>query len=165
MVKDLDITLYATIRSGIEPLSQIQGLRQNQTVAGKGSPDVELTARYQTDADGKLVADVTVSCDSTVQPVGVGDEVPGMKGTVNIGFGNHTVYGVMVADRNGKRFGLGLKSGANQIDKNSKRTTMRMSLELVPDRDCLEPSTITFWGTHPQHIDIPVTLHHVPLSK
>jgi hypothetical protein len=165
-VKQLDVSLSATVRTGIEPISQARGLVQNQNATGVGGPDVEMTARYEIDPNGKQVADVFLNYDSkTVHPVGVADELPGSKGTTNIGYGNHTVHGIQVTDKDGKPFGLGLRSGSNQLDGTGKRLTAKVTLELVPDRNSNNPPvSITFWGTHARQVQIPVTLKDVPLS-
>jgi hypothetical protein len=165
-VARLDVSLFSSVRSGIEPISLARGLVANRTSKGVGGLDVEMTAIYQTDPSGKLVADVTLSYDpKTVHPVGVADELPGVKGTTNIGYGNHTVYGLSVTDKNGRPYGLGLRSGSNQIDGIRNRMVMKATLELVPDRNGTDPpETITFWGTHAQPIEVPVTLKDVPLS-
>ena len=118
------------------------------------------------ESNGKLVANVTLNYDpKLVHPADVSTELAGVKGTTNLGFGNHTVYGILVTDKNGKPFGLGLRSGSNQFDGTGKRSVMKMTLELTHDRNATDPpETITFWGSHTRQIEVPITLKDVPLS-
>lgn len=166
LVKQLDVSLFATVQSGIEPISRAHGLVENQTNTAVGESSVDMTATYRADQNGKLVANVTLSLDHRmVEPVGVADELPGVKGTNTLGFGNHSVFGILVTDKNGKPYGLGVQLGTKQLDGTGNRTVMKMTLELVPDRNGIDPpDTITFWGTHAQPIEVPVTLKDVPLN-
>jgi hypothetical protein len=100
----------------------------------------------------------------SVRPVGLSDELPGVKGAANLGFGNHTINGVLITDKSGKPFGLGLRIGAHQIDPTGKRVAMRMTLELFRDRDGTDPpASVTFWGSQNQQIEVPITLKDVTL--
>jgi hypothetical protein len=165
-IKELNCTLFAAIRTGNEPISTAAGLLPNQIHTGVGGSDVEMTATYETDAGGKLVATVTLEYDSkVVHPVGVADKLSGVKGVANLGPGNHTVYGILVTDKDGKPFDLGLRSGSNQLEAGGKRTVMTMTLELVPDRGGNElPATVTFWGTHERLVEVPINLKDVPVA-
>jgi hypothetical protein len=166
MVQELEVSLFAVVRSGLEPLSKAQGLTENQPAKGVGEADVELTAVYRKAANGKLSAEITVNHEAKhVIPACLNDEIPGLKGTNDLGFGNHTVYGVLVTDKNGRPFGLGLKGATKQIEASRRREAIAMTLELVPDRNQTEPpAVVAFWGTHAQHITIPVVLKDVPIS-
>lgn len=166
LAKQLDLSVVAAVRTGIEPISLARGLLENQAAKGVGGSDVEMTARYETDTNGKWIADVNLNYDSwSVQPVGIGDDLHGIKGTTNLGFGNHTVSGILVADKDGKPFALGLTSGSNQLDPTGKRFTIKMKLELVPDQNAKNPPfSITFWGTHTRQVEIPVSLKDVHLT-
>jgi len=166
MVNQLDLSFYATVQTGIEPISRAWGLLENQNSTGVGGTDVEMTARHEKDSNGTLVANVTLSYNSkSVHPVGVFDELPGVKGTANLGSGNHTVHGILVTDKDGKPFGLGLRSGSNQLDQNGRRITVKMTLELVHDQNANNPpAAITLWGTHARQVEIPITLKDVPLT-
>jgi hypothetical protein len=166
IVKQLDLSFYASVRTGIEPICQARGLLQNQNAKGASGSDVEMSVRYEKDPNDKLVAEVSLNYDTkNVQPVGIVDELPGIKGTTNLGYGNHTVNGILITDKDGKPFGLGLRSGSNQLEGNGNRITRKMTLELVPDRDSNSPpTTITFWGTHSRQVEIPISLKDVPLT-
>ncbi len=121
---------------------------------------------YRTDQNGKLIAEISLGYDTKiVHPVGVADELPGVKGTTNLGFGNHTVFGLLLTDKTGKPFGLGLRSGTSQLAGNGTRLEVKLTLELQRDRNATDPpDTIAFWGTRSRHIEVPVSLKDVPLS-
>lgn len=163
-VGELGVSLFGTVRTGIEPLSRAGELIPNKSAAGAGVAGVDLVMSYRPDGR-KFVAEVTLSYDpKTAHPAGVGDDLPGTRGS-GAGFGNHTVYGVRVTDAEGKPYVLGLSSGANQIDPGTRRVVMKLSLELHPDKDGHgPPATVTFWGTHARPVEVPVTLKDVPLT-
>jgi hypothetical protein len=163
--KELDVSLFATVRSEVEPLSVARGLEPNAPATGTGPAAVEMTVRCGKNAAGKLTADVTLSFDrSSVQSAGVGIELPGVKGG-GPGVGNHAVYGVRVTDADGKPFTLGLVSGASHPGRDG-REVMILSLELHPDRGGQGvPTAVTFWGTYAKPVEVPVVLKDVPLSK
>jgi hypothetical protein len=164
--KELDVSLFATVRSEIEPLSVARGLEPNASATGTGVAGVDMTVRYGKNADGKLVADVTLTFDrNSVQSAGVGAELPGVKGG-GPGGGNRAVYGVRVTDADGKPFTLGLANGSGHSDRVSGREVMVLSLELHPDKAGQgAPATVTFWGTYAKPVEVPVVLKDVPLSK
>ena len=57
-------------------LSLRRGMMPNQVNTGTGGSDVEMMARYESEADGKLAAAVTLKYDSkVVHAVGVADEL------------------------------------------------------------------------------------------
>jgi hypothetical protein len=165
VAKVLDLTIFATIRSSIEPLSQAAGLEANQAGKGAGSAGVDLSVTYRRNGAEPLEASVEVTYDpKLVHPAGAGDDLPGVKGAGGM-LGNHTVYGVRVTDADGKPYTLGITSGINQFDPTGKRFVMKMRLNLYPDKDGQgPPTTVTFWGTHARTVDLPVLLKNVPLT-
>jgi hypothetical protein len=165
-VKELNVSLFATLRSGIEPLSQAGGLEASKTATGVGVPVVEMTAKYQKgdkDEKGKWIATVTLAYDPTVQPATLSDELAGVKAGVNPG--NQTVFGIRATDADGKPFILGIGGLSSGFRGRDKQVFMQPTLELYAERDGQgPPSTITFWGSYLKSVEIPVTLRDVPLS-
>jgi hypothetical protein len=99
-VKQLSGSLFATVRSGVEPLVQAGGLEPGKTETGTGISGIDLSASYGKDRDGKLTADVVIAYDpKLVQPAGVGDDLPGAKAGAGVGFGNQTVHGIRAYER------------------------------------------------------------------
>jgi hypothetical protein len=165
LAKELDLTVFATIRSPIEQLSQVTGLDANQAGKGAGNAGIDLSVTYRRNGAEPLVASVEVTYDpKLVHPAGAGDDLPGVKNAGGM-LGNHTVYGVRVTDADGKPYTLGITSGTNQFDPTGKRFVMKMTLNLYPEKnDQGPPTTFTFWGTHARTVDLPVILKNVPLS-
>jgi hypothetical protein len=167
LAKELDLTIFATIRSSIEPLSQVTALEPNQAGKGAGNAGVDLSVTYRRNGDEPLAASVEVTYDpKLVHPAGAGDDLPGVKG-VGAMLGNHTVYGVRVTDADGKPYTVGITSGVNQFDPTGKRFVMKMTLNLYPDKAAQgqgPPSVFTFWGTHARTVDLPALLKNVPLT-
>jgi hypothetical protein len=162
--KELAVSLFATVRTGVEPLSRIGGLEPNKPATGVGVSGVELTATYRKGEKGKWVAVVALTYDSAVQMAGVGDELAGVKGG-GPGVGNQTVFGIRVTDADGKPFTPGLLSGTSGFEAYGKRVVIQATLELNPDKDGQgPPAAVTFWGTHAKPVEIPVILKNVPLS-
>jgi hypothetical protein len=161
---NLDLTLFATVRSPIEPLSRVVGLAPNQAGTGVGNADVELSVTCGRGDNDRLIAKVQLTYDPrAVHPATLSDELPVANGA-GAGFDNHTVYGIRVTDAEGKPYTLGLTSGANQFDATGKRFVMKMTLELHPEKQGQgPPSTITFWGNHARSVEVPVQLKNVPL--
>jgi hypothetical protein len=163
---ELGVSLFAHVRSGVEPLAHARGLEPNKQVAGASSAGVELTVTYRKNGAGRLVASVELSFDKAVQYAGVSDELPGAPGGAGAAVGNHTVHGIRIADADGKPYTLGLASGANQFDPTGKRVVMKLQLELHTNRDGQgPPASATFWGTAVRGVEIPVTLRDVPLTS
>ena len=164
VVNALDVSLLATVRSEIEPLSRAEIKDANTPASGAGVAPVELIARYGKGENGKLVANVTISYDrTTVQPAGVGAELPGTNGG-GPGVGNHSVHGVRITDADGKPFTLGIVNG-NGRSEPSGREVMTLVLELHPDKNGQGvPATATFWGTYAKPVEVPVVIKDVSLK-
>jgi hypothetical protein len=165
-IKQLDVSILATIRTGIEPLSVATGLVKNQSATGSGSSDVVLKVRYEKESNGKLWARVELRYPSVrVHPVGASDDLPGVRGGVNAGYGNHTVYGVRFTDAAGKPFGLGLSNGSSTITPVSRTNVVECTLELIRgSKETGDPAVATFWGTDYREIEIAATFTDVPLQ-
>jgi hypothetical protein len=165
-VKELAVSLFANVRTGVEPLSRAGGLERNKPATGAGNAGVDLSITYRNDPNGKLMASVTVSYEArAVQPVGVGDDLPGARPGTGIGVGNYTVHGIQVTDAEGKPYTLGLSSGANQFDPTGKRVVLKLQLELHPDKEGHgPPAAVTFWGTHSRQVEVPLNFKDVPLT-
>jgi hypothetical protein len=165
VVKELNVTLFGTMRSGVEPLSQAGGLELNKSVTGTGVSAVEMHAKYQKDENGKWIATVTLNYDPTVlHPATLSDELAGVKAGANPG--NQTVFGIRVTDADSKPFILGLGGLSNSgFGAQGKQVCMQATLELYPDKDGQgPPTTITFWGSYLKSVEVPVLLKDVPLS-
>jgi hypothetical protein len=164
LVKQLHLSLFGTVRTGIEPLSQATDLAANRVVNGVGIAGVDLRVSYGRSPAGQLTATVELSYDpKTVNPVGSGDPLPGTRGG-SPSTGNNTIYGVCITDADGKPFVLGLTSGRHGMEPASQRMVVIATLELHGDREGNRvPARATFWGTHTQAIEVPVTLQNVPL--
>jgi hypothetical protein len=162
-VKELNLAVLGTVRSGIEPLSRTAGLEADQQATGTGVDGVEFTVSYYKNLDGRLGANVTLAYDrGAVEPVGVGDELPGTKGG-GPGKANHSVQGVRITDVDGKPYTLGMIGGSSRPD--GGRQVMTLSLELHPDKNGHGPPvTATFWGSYARPVEVPVVLRNVPLS-
>jgi len=165
VAKELGISLFATVRTGFEPLCQIRDLEAGKIAKGFGSSDVELSILYSTNTRGRLVASVTVAYDmKAIHMAGVGDDLPGLRG--GAGFGNHTVYGVRITDEDGRPYTLGLSSGSNHLDSLNKRLNHKLELELHPEKEGHgPPAVISFWGTLAKSVELPVLLKDVPLAR
>ncbi len=162
-VKELAVSLFATVRSGIDPLCQVNGLEQNKPASAKGIGGTELSVSYGVNEQKRLEAVVRLTYDQkAVRPATVGDKLTGL---ANGGAtGNQTVYGVRVTDSNGKAYTLGLISGSNQFDSAGMRTNLTIRLELHSGRDGFgPPAAVTFWGSCSKPVEIPITLRDVPL--
>ncbi|MCE9563048.1 MAG: hypothetical protein K8U57_13475 [Planctomycetes bacterium] len=162
--KELNVSLFATVRTGFEPLCQIRDLESGKAAKGFGPGDVELSILYSTDTRGKLVASVNVAYDrKAIHLAGVGDDLPGIRG--GGGFGNSTVCGVRLTDANGKAYTLGLSSGSNHLDQGNKRLNHKLELELHPEKEGHgPPAVISFWGTQAKSVELPILLKDVPLA-
>jgi hypothetical protein len=163
-LKQLDVALLGTVRSGIEPLSRATGLEENRQATGVGVDGIEFSVRYYKNKDGRLAANVTLAYDRQgVAPVGVSEELPGTKGG-GPGRANYTVQGVRITDAEGKPYSLGVIGGSGR--PNRARQTMTLTLELHPEKDGHgPPATATFWGTYAKPVEVPVVLRDVPLSN
>ncbi|MBA4189646.1 MAG: hypothetical protein C0467_16800 [Planctomycetaceae bacterium] len=163
--KELGVSMFATVRTGIEPLCQVRDLESGKAATGSAPSGVDISVTYATDSRGKLVASVHLSYDmKAIHAATVDDTLPGMRGGA-AGYGNHTVYGIRVADADGKPYMLGLGSGSNQIDPTNKRILLKLDLELHRDKDGQgPPASIAFWGTHAKSVELPVLLKDVPLA-
>ncbi len=165
-LKELELSLFATVRSPIEPLSRAADLQANRPASGVGNAGVDLSVTYSRDPNDRLVASVEVTYDpKVVHPAGVGDELPGAKAGAGGATGNFTVYGVRVTDAEGKPYILGLASGASQFDLTGKRVVLKLQLELHPNKDGVgPPAVVTLWGTRARTVEVPVTLKDVLLT-
>jgi hypothetical protein len=161
--KGLDVSLFAKVRTGMEPLCRIGGLEAGKTASATGNSGVEITILYGTNRDGKLTASVTLVYElKAVTAAGVADDLPGVRG--GSGFGNHTIFGLRITDANGKPYTLGLISGTNQLGENA-RVVRTVELELHPEKEGHgPPANIAFWGTHAKTVEVPVSLKDVPLT-
>jgi hypothetical protein len=162
-VKELQVTLLATVRSAVEPLSQANGMEANKVVTGTGVPVVEMTANYRKGENGRWFVSVNLTHDSTVQAATLSDELIGVKGGAMPG--NQTVFGVRVTDADGRPFTLGLSGMHSGFEAFGKRTILQPTLELHPDKAGQgPPTTVTFWGSYAKPVEVPVTLKDVPLT-
>jgi len=162
--KELGVSMFATVRTGIETLCQVRDLEAGKAVTGSAPSGVDVSVIYSTNASGRLTASVQLAYDmKSIQAASVGDDLPGMRG--GAGFGNHTVHGVRMTDAEGKPYTLGLSSGSNQLDPTNKRVQLKLELELHPDKDGHgPPAVLEFWGTQAKSIEVPVVLKDVPLA-
>jgi hypothetical protein len=162
---ELEASLFGTVRCGIEPLSKAEKLQANTPAAGTGAGGVEMSVTYRAGANGRFLAAVELGYDpNAVSPAGAGDDLPGVRGGA-AGLGNHCVFGVRITDADGKPFALGLTGGENRVEPGGKRATMRLSLELHPDKDGQgPPAAVTFWGSYARPVEVPVRLKDVALS-
>jgi len=162
--KELGVSMFATVRTGIETLCQVRDLEAGKAATGSAPSGVDVSVIYSTNAGGRLVASVQLSYDmKSIHAASVGDDLPGMRG--GAGFGNHTVHGVRMTDAEGKPYTLGLSSGSNQLDPTNKRVQLKLELELHPDKDGHgPPAVLEFWGTKAKSIELPVVLKDVPLA-
>ncbi|MFO0822688.1 MAG: hypothetical protein U0792_06140 [Gemmataceae bacterium] len=160
--KDLDVSLFARVRTGMEPLCRI-GDSKPEDGQRHGNSGVEISVLYGTNRDGKLTATVTLAYElKAVTAAGVADDLPGVRG--GAGFGNHTIFGLRITDANGKPYTLGLLNGSNQLAENA-RVVRTVELELHPEKEGHgPPATIAFWGTHAKTVEVPVSLKEVPLT-
>lgn len=163
-LQELRVTLFATVRSGFEPLSQAAGLELNKPAVGSGATGIELSAVYHQNENDRLVARVTASFDpQTVSPAGMSDDLPGAKS--GSGLGNQSIYGLRVTDANGRPYTLGLVSGQHRVDPVKASATIQATLELHPDRGGIgPPAAVTLWGTSIRPVEVPVVLKDVPLT-
>ncbi|VTT96619.1 Uncharacterized protein OS=Isosphaera pallida (strain ATCC 43644 / DSM 9630 / IS1B) GN=Isop_3205 PE=4 SV=1 [Gemmataceae bacterium] len=161
--KELGASLYATVRTGVEPLCEVRGLEAGKTATGTGAGGTEVSVTYSTDVRGRTVASVRLAYDmKAVRAATVDDDLPGAKG--GPGSGNHTVYGLRVTDAAGKPYTLGLSSGANQIDPDAKRQVFRLEVELHREKEGHgPPAVVSFWGTQARAVEVPLVLTDVPL--
>jgi hypothetical protein len=165
VAKELAVSVFATVRSGVEPLCRVKGLEAGKSSRATGAGGSELSVSCAAGANGRLVATVHMSYDlAAVHQAGVGDDLPGTVAGAT-GTGNATVYGLRVTDADGKPYTLGLQSGATTSDRGGKRIGTRAQLELRAPKDGLgPPDTLTFWGSYSKAVEIPVVLKDVPLS-
>lgn len=161
---ELGASLFATVRTGVEPLCEVRDLEAGKPATGTGPAGTEVSVTYSTDIRGRLVASVRLAYDTkAIRAAGVDDELPGTRGAT--GFGNHTVYGLRVTDAAGKPYTLGLSSGANQPEPDAKRQVFRLELELHREKEGHgPPAVVTFWGTQARAVEVPVVLADVPLA-
>lgn len=164
-LKELNLAVLGTVRSGLEPLSEITGLKLNAMPTGRGIANVEFTIRYGQAPDGKYAATATVIYDrASVTPAGPGIDLPGTK-PGKAGTGNQSIHGVRITDADEKPFTLGLLAASIQPDRQG-RETMTLTLELHPDKNGHgPPATASFWGSYARPVEVPVVLKAVPLSK
>jgi hypothetical protein len=165
LVKQLHISFFGTVRTGVEPLSQVADLVANRPTNGVGVSGIDFRLSYGRNPMGQLIATIELSYDAkTVTPAGSGDFLPGVRGG-GFGTGNNTIYGVRITDAEGKPFVLGLTSGRHSLDPTSQRMIVVATLELHGDREGQRvPSRATFWGTHIQRVEIPLILQDVPIN-
>jgi hypothetical protein len=161
--KELGVSVFATVRTGVESLCEVRDLEAGKASTGTGAGGTEVTVTYSTDVRGRLVASVRLAYDmKAVRAATVDDDLPGAKG--GPGAGNHTVYGLRVTDAAGKPFTLGLSSGANQIDPEAKRQVFRLEVELHREKEGHgPPAVVSFWGTQARAVEVPLVLTDVPL--
>lgn len=164
VAKELDVSLFAKVRTGMEPLCTVRGLEAGKTASDTGTSGVEISTSYGKNTEGKLVATVQLAYDvKAVTPAGVGDDLPGVRG--GAGFGNHSVFGLRVTDADGKPYTLGLISGTNQLAGPNNRLVRTLELELHREKEGHgPPAIISFWGTHARAVELPVILKDVPLT-
>lgn len=163
--KELDVSVFATVRTGVEALCEVRGLEAGKAATGTGPAGTEVSVTYSTDVRGRLVASVRLAYDmKAVRAAAVDDDLPGARGAA-AGFGNHTVYGLRVTDAAGKPYTLGLSSGANQIEPDAKRQVFRLEFELHREKEGHgPPAVVSFWGTQARAVEVPLTLTDVPLA-
>jgi hypothetical protein len=164
VVKELGVSIFGTVRSCLEPLTKASGLEANKSSTGVGVAGVEMTVRYDKNADGRFVATVNLSYErTTIQHAGVGVELPGVKGG-GPGIGNQAVHGIRITDADGKPYTLGLIGGSGRSSGNS-REVMTLTLDLHPDKDGNgPPAVVTFWGSYAKPVEVPLVLKDVPLG-
>ena len=145
VAKEVSVSLFATVRSGLEPLAQTGGLELNRPAMVVAVQGVELTAVYKKADNGLLVATVTLCYDPlTGNPAGMGDELLGVKG--GAGPGNQTVYGLRVTDAAGKPYHAEVGGRSARLNR-ATPAAVQATLELHPDKDGQgPPTTVTFWG-------------------
>jgi hypothetical protein len=162
--KELSVAVFGTVRTGVEPVCQIRGLKKNKPETANGPGETTVTVRYGPDGAGGLSASVEVTYDPrAVHPVGVGDDLPDVKPGA-AGVGNHTVSGIRVTDADGKPYILGLSTGLTRRDPTG-RSTLILQLVLDPGKGEIGlPDTVTFWGTYLKPVEVPVILADVPLA-
>jgi hypothetical protein len=164
--KELAVTVFATARTGVEPLCRVDGLEAGKPATAAGTGGVGLSVTYTAPRGrGAGVAAVELSFDPrAVHPAPAGDELPGVKGA-GAGFGNGTAHGLRVTDAAGKPFVLGLSGGATRSDPGGRWVVLSLTLELHPGRDEIgPPAAVTFWGTAAKPVEVPVVLADVPLT-
>jgi hypothetical protein len=166
VAKELSVSVFATVRSGFEPLCTIKGLEANKRMTATGPGGTELAVNYAADSRGRLVAEVLLSYDpQVVQQAGAGDDLPGTVAG-GPGTGNSTVYGLRVTDADGKPYTLGLRSGTTIPDRSGRRIGTRAQLELHAGKNGVgPPESLTFWGTYLKPVEVPVVLKDVPLLR
>lgn len=162
---NFDASLIGTVRSGIEPLSKATKLEADKAATGTGVNGVEMSVTYRAGPNGRYAATVELVYDpNAVAPAGAGDDLPGINGAT-AGLGNNCVFGVRVTDDAGKPYALGLTGGDNRVEPGGRKATMRLTLELHPDKDGSgAPAAVTFWGTYSRPVEVPVKLMGVALS-
>src|SRR5262249_26497583 len=103
VVRELDVSVFARVRGGYEPLSRASLPGPNRPVAGKGSV-VAMSAAYRVDPEGKFVVTVEVAYERfVVTPTDERDQFPG-EGP------NKFLAGVRVTDADGKPYTLHFRS-------------------------------------------------------
>jgi hypothetical protein len=163
--KELSVSVFATVRSGFEPLCTIKGLEANKRMTATGPGGTELAVTCSPNPAGRLIASVQLSHHpQAVQRAGVDDELPGTVAG-GPGVGNSTVYGLRVTDADGKPYMLGLESGATFSDRSGKWVGVQTQLGLHAGKDGVgAPESLTFWGTYLKPVEVPVVLKDVPLA-
>lgn len=161
--KDLSVSLFATVRGGVEPLCRVAVTEPNKSAEADTSR-VGLWAIYEGRPNGRFGATVLLSYETkSVRPATVTDELPGARGGADTG--NHSVYGVRVTDAGGKPYTLGMLGGTFQADPTGKRTVLRLQLELHPDKEGHgPPDAITLWGTVAKPVEVRAALKDVELT-
>jgi hypothetical protein len=163
--KDLEVSLFATVRTSVVPLCSITGLEVNRIATATGYGGSEISMSYAVDGKGKIIATIQVAYEANVvQTATVSDDLPGVRAAA-IGSGNQTIYGVRVSDADGKPYTLGLISGSNQFDSLGKRVLLKLQLELHADRGGQGvPHTATLWGTYSRSVEVPLHFRDVPIT-
>jgi hypothetical protein len=162
--KELTVSIYASVRTGIEPICQIRGLEINKPTNATGPHGTTISVTYSSDGGRGFTAKFEIGYDpQSVQLVGVGEDLPGVK-VGSAGLGNQTVYGTRITDSAGKPYILGLSSGLTRRDPTSKRTGLILELALdAAKADIGPPDAITLWGTYLKPVEVAVHLKDVPL--
>lgn len=169
-------SVFAEVRSKTELLAATEVA--NGQVDTTGESEVEIRAAMRKDITGQNRLEVNLTYDTRfIQPAGASDEL--IPDRVLIGGGplrgngplraitqNTSVYGVRVLDADGKPLGLSLAGYVNRTGGRWTAPGMRLTFDVVPDRDGKEgvPRTVEFWGTYDKPVEVPFALAGVPLT-
>jgi mRNA-degrading endonuclease toxin of MazEF toxin-antitoxin module len=165
--------VWGNVRSEVEPLATGRfGANRKATASGMGA--VELRAELQTLASGQRAVLVDLSYNSVViVPAHQSVQARGMGGGPRTRSGPMggpeagiaTVFGITVADAEGRPYDLLPIMIQNQRPAQSGQVEQVLLLQLPPKVTGLEePRTITFWGTYSKPVEVPFTLSDVPLT-